>query len=254
MTGTRYLARVLVVDGDPEAQSTVRESLYEHGFSVVEAFDGREALSVASAENPNVVLLEIGLSDLPGTEVIRRLREWSDVPIIVLTSCADESSKVGAFENGANDYVTKPFAKGELIARIRAAMRNRMQNMGARPVFRTGDIAIDLVQRRVTKAGEDVKLTRREYALLHALVKSAGRVVIHQQLVTEVWGRRISPLDRDYLRIYIARLRRKLEANPVEPQYIVTETGVGYRLLENLPAPSRPVNLTAPTALAFTPG
>ena len=237
MTGTRYLARILTVDNDPEAQSALRAGLQEHAFSVMDAYSGREAMLLARDENPNVVLLEMDLPDLSGTEVIRRLREWSDVPIIVLTARAEESSKVAAFESGANDYVTKPYAMGELIARVRAAMRSRMQNMGARPVFRTGDIAIDLVQRRVTRNGEEIRLTRREYALLRALVKSAGRVVMHQQLVAEVWGRRVSPLDRDYLRIYIARLRRKLEFDPLSPRYIVTEAGIGYRLQEDLPPP-----------------
>jgi two-component system KDP operon response regulator KdpE len=242
MTGTRYLARILTVDNDPDAQSALRTGLQEHAFSVMDAYSGREGLLLAKDENPNVVLLEMDLPDFPGTELIRRLREWSDVPIIVVATQGEESLKVSAFDSGANDYVTKPYALGELIARIRAAMRSRMQNMGARPVFRTGDIAIDLVQRRVTRNGEEIRLTRREYALLRALVKSAGRVVMHQQLVAEVWGRRITHLDRDYLRIYISRLRRKLELDAFSPRYILTEPGIGYRLQEDLPPPMLAAN------------
>ena len=250
---TRYLARVLAVDSDPRLQIFLRANLHAYGFFVADAFDGREAILRASADTPHIVLLDLDLPDLQGMEVIKRLREWSDVPIIVLTARTDEADKIAAFEHGANDYVTKPFGIGELTARIRAALRHRMQTLGTRPVFRIGDIAVDLLQQRVTRNGEDVKLSRREYVLLRALVRSAGHVVTHKQLVTEVWGRN-NHLDRDYLRIYIARLRKKLEINPLEPRYILTEPAVGYRLQDEQPRRNPTLDAPSPIMAAAAPG
>jgi two-component system, OmpR family, KDP operon response regulator KdpE len=227
---TRYLARVLVADRDPEAQNLFRTNLRGYGFSVVDAYDGQEAIRLSGSEAPDVMLLDLDLPDMEGTEVIRRIREWSDVPILVVTAHTEEWAKVTALDCGANDYIIKPFGMAELTARIRAALRSRMQMEGGRPVFRFGDVVVDLVQQRVTRAREEVKLSRREYALLRALVRSVGQVVPHEHLLAEVWRRR-HHLDRDYLRSYVMRLRRKLEADPLAPRHIMTEAGVGYRLV-----------------------
>lgn len=250
---TRYLARILTVDRDPHIQNLFRLNLRGSGFSVIDAYDGQEAIRLAGGEGPDVILLDLDLPDLEGTDVIRRIREWSDVPIIVVTARAEERAKVAALDCGANDYITKPFSVAELTARIGAALRNRMQMEGARPVFRFGDVTVDLVQQRVTRNRQDIKLSRREYALLRALVRSAGQVVPHEHLLAEVW-RRSHHLDRDYLRNYVMRLRRKLEADPLSPRHIMTEPGVGYRLLGEDPKPPvAPGALRIPAMAALAP-
>jgi two-component system KDP operon response regulator KdpE len=229
MTAT---ARILIVDDEPQIRRFLRTSLDAHGFEVVEADNGKEAIRQATVEKPDVIVLDLGLPDMEGLEVIKRLREWSAVPIIVLTARNREPDKVEALDGGADDYLTKPFGMGELMARIRAALRHRLQSTGAAPVFRLGDIVVDLVKRVVTRGGDDVKLSPREYDVLRMLVQNAGRVVTHQQMLREVWGP-AHVQDTQYLRVYVGQLRDKLEPQPDAPRYIVTEPGVGYRIRDD---------------------
>jgi two-component system, OmpR family, KDP operon response regulator KdpE len=223
-------ARVLIVDDEPQIRRFLRTSLAAHGYTILEAVNGQEALLRATDERPDVVILDLGLPDLDGMEIIRRVREWSKVPIIVLSVRGRESDKIAALDAGADDYVTKPFSMGELMARIRAALRNRMASETDEPVFRTGGLEIDLAKRQVRVDGRDVKLTPNEYELLRVLVTNAGKVVTHQYLLREVWG----PADLDqthYVRVYVGQIRQKIETDSSQPRYILTEPGVGYRLV-----------------------
>jgi two-component system KDP operon response regulator KdpE len=229
MTGP--LARVLVVDDESQIRRFLRTSLDAHGYEVIEAENGQDAIKRTTVEKPDVIVLDLGLPDLSGFDVLKRIREWSDVPIIVLTARNREPDKIEALDQGADDYLTKPFGMGELMARIRAALRHRVQSKGGQPVFKIGPISVDLVKRIVSREGEEVKLSPREYDLLKVLVQNAGRVVTHQQILREVWGP-AHVEDTQYLRVYIGQLRHKLEARPEDPQYLITEPGVGYRLRE----------------------
>lgn len=220
--------RVLVVDDEPAIRRFLRTSLGAQNFDVLEAADARTALSQLAHTSIDVLVLDLGLPDMDGLEVIRTLREQgSAVPIIVLSSRGDETAKVRALDLGADDYVTKPFGMDELIARLRAALRHKLQQQGERPIFRVNDLAVDLVRRVVTVRDKEVKLTPREYDLLRTLVAHAGKVLTHRFLMREVWG---TETDVAYLRIYVRTLRQKLEADPDRPQLILTEQGVGYRL------------------------
>jgi two-component system, OmpR family, KDP operon response regulator KdpE len=195
---------------------------------VIEAENGQKALDVVRGKRTDVVVLDLGLPDIDGLEVIRRIRAaGSAVPIIVLSSRSDETAKVQALDFGADDYVTKPFGIEELLARIRAAQRHRLQQQGEKPIFRTGDLTVDLVRRVVTVRGKEVKFSPREYDLLRLLVAHAGKVLTHNMILREVWG---PNTDVQYLRIYIRALRQKIERDTEKPEYILTETGVGYRL------------------------
>jgi len=226
MTAAKHM-RVLVVDDEPAIRRLLRTSLKAHGYDVVEADDGRKALEKLELETVGVVVLDLGLPHLDGFGVIENLRKaGSAVPIIVLSSRADEVGKVRALDLGADDYVTKPFGIDELLARIRAAARHRLQQEGERPIFRSGDLTVDLVRRQVFVKGEEVKLTPREYDLLRLFVAHAGKVLTHKFILSEVWG---SESDIRYLRIYIRTLRQKIETNPEQPQHLLTEQGVGYR-------------------------
>jgi len=229
---TAPLARILVVDDEPQIRRFLRTSLDAHSYEVIEAVNGQEAIKRASTEKPEVIVLDLGLPDLDGLEVIKRIREWSAVPIIVLTARNREPDKIEALDQGADDYLTKPFGMGELMARIRTALRHRVQSTGAQPVFKFGTVVVDLVKRIVTRDGEELKLSPREYDLLRVLVQHAGRVLTHQQILREVWGP-AHVEDTQYLRVYIGQLRQKLEANPEAPHYLITEPGVGYRLKED---------------------
>ncbi|HTY66760.1 MAG TPA: response regulator [Alphaproteobacteria bacterium] len=229
---TAPLARVLIVDDEPQIRRFLRTSLDAHGYEVVEAEDGQGAIRRMTVEKPDVLVLDLGLPDMEGLDVIQRVREWSDVPIIVLTARNREADKIEALDRGADDYLTKPFGMGELMARIRAALRHRVQAKGVPPVFKVGPIAVDLVKRLVTRDGEEVKLSPREYDLLRVLVQNAGRVVTHQQILKEVWGP-AHVEDTQYLRVYVGQLRQKLEPDPEQPKYLTTEPGVGYRLRED---------------------
>jgi two-component system, OmpR family, KDP operon response regulator KdpE len=221
--------RVLVVDDEPQIRRFLRTSLSAHGHTVIEAVNGQEALLKVTDERPDVVILDLGLPDMDGMEIIRRAREWSKVPIIVLSVRGRESDKIAALDEGADDYVTKPFGMGELMARIRTALRNRLTGQVADPVFRSGGLVVDLARRQVSVDGREVRLTPNEYDLLRVLVLNAGKVVTHQHLLREVWG----PADVDqthYVRVYVGQLRQKIEADSSRPRHILTEPGVGYRL------------------------
>ena len=228
MTSAAAPIRVLVVDDEPAIRRFLRTSLMAQGYQVTEAEDAGGTLEALRREPPQILVLDLGLPDTDGFEVIRRIRgAGSTLPIIVLSSRADETGKVQALDLGADDYVTKPFGVDELLARLRAALRHRLQQQGERPVFRSGDLTIDLVRRAVTVRGKDVKLSPREYDLLRLLVAHAGKVLTHKFILDEVWG---GQTDVQYLRIYIRALRQKIEADLERPQLILTEQGVGYRL------------------------
>ena len=223
--------RVLVVDDEPQIRRLLRVSLSAQGYHIIEAGSGEQALTRAATERPDLVILDLGLPDMDGQEVVRRLREWTQVPIIVLSVRDRENDKVRAFDEGADDYVTKPFGMSELMARIRAALRHRLQAETKDPVFRAGDLVVDLGRRVVTVAGREVKLTPKQYDLLRVLVAHAGKVLTHQQLLRQVWGPGYSE-EAQYLRVYVGQLRQKIEPDPARPSYILTEPGVGYRLRE----------------------
>lgn len=225
MTGDGPL--ILIVDDEPPIRRLLRTSLAAQRYRVTEAAGGEQALEHLRHDKPDAVILDLGLPDLDGIEVIRRIRAASKVPIIVLSSRGDEKGKIEALDLGADDYVTKPFGMGELVARIRAALRHRVQEEGGEPVFRAGDLLVDLVHRVVSVRGDDVKLSPKEYGILRLLVLHAGKVLTHGMIIREVWG---AAGDVQYLRVYIRQLRAKLEADPERPRHIITETGVGYRL------------------------
>lgn len=220
--------RILVVDDEPAIRRYLKTSLSAQGYEIAEAEDGESALVALKREQPDLLVLDLGLPGIDGLEVIRTLREaGSALPIVVVTVRSDEAGKVKALDLGADDYVTKPFGIEELLARIRTALRHRLQQEGEKPVFKSGDLTMDLVRRIVTVGGKEAKLTPREYDLLRLLVAHAGKVLTHRFILREVWG---TETDVQYLRIYIRTLRQKLEADPEQPQLILTEQGVGYRL------------------------
>jgi two-component system KDP operon response regulator KdpE len=222
---------VLVVDDEAPIRRLLRTSLGAQDFEVLEAPDAASALARLPKDKPEIVLLDLTLPDLDGTEVIRRMRSAGDkTPIIVLSSRGDEKGKVEALDLGADDYVTKPFGMSELVARIRTALRHRVQEEGGEPVYQVGDLTVDLTRRRVLRGGGDIKLSPKEYDILRLLVLHAGRVLTHRMIMQEVWG---AAGDVQYLRIYVRQLRQKLELDPDRPQLILTETGVGYRLSES---------------------
>ncbi len=220
--------RILVVDDEPPIRRLLKTSLSAQAYRVEEAEDGEAALEFLSRNKVDLVVLDLGLPGLDGLDVVRQLRaKGSAIPIIILSSRDDEAGKVTALDLGADDYVSKPFGMEELSARIRAALRHRLQQEGEKPVFRSGDLSVDLVRRIVSLKGQDVKLTPREYDLLRLLVAHAGKVLTHKFILGQLWG---GESDVQYLRIYIRALRQKLEADPEQPRLILTEQGVGYRL------------------------
>jgi two-component system, OmpR family, KDP operon response regulator KdpE len=220
---------VLVIEDDSQMRRFLRASLSGNGYQVVEADTGAEGVLQASARNPDVVLLDLGLPDLDGLVVTQRLRAWATTPIIVISARGKEEDKINALDAGADDYLTKPFGVGELLARIRVALRNAARADSGLSEFSVGDLKVDLVRRQVVVRDKEVHLTPIEYKLLAALVKHAGSVVTHRQLLREVWGPNSSD-QTQYLRVYMGHLRHKLEQNPSRPQYLTTEPGVGYRL------------------------
>jgi two-component system KDP operon response regulator KdpE len=219
--------KVLVVDDEPPIRKLLRMGLGTQGYAILEAPNGKAALELM-AQDPDIVILDLGLPDFQGHELLRTIRGRNEkVPIVVLSSRGDEAGKVQALDLGADDYITKPFGMDELLARMRAALRHQLQVHGERPVFRSGDLSVDLV-RRIVKVGEkDVKLSPKEYDLLRLLVQHAGKVLTHKFLIDDLWNELV---DAQYLRVYVRQLRRKIEADPERPQYILTETGIGYRL------------------------
>jgi two-component system KDP operon response regulator KdpE len=221
--------RVLVVDDEAQIRRFLRTSLTAEGYSVIEAETGGDAILQAAREEPDVIVLDLGLPDIDGAKVIAEVRKSSQAPIIVLSIRNDEKGKVEALDLGADDYITKPFGVDELLARLRAALRHRLKAEGAAPVFRCGDLGVDLVRRMVTLNGTEIKLSAKEYDLLRLLILHEGKVLTHGFMLREVWGPAHAE-DVQYLRVYIRHLREKLEADPTRPAYILTETGVGYRL------------------------
>jgi two-component system KDP operon response regulator KdpE len=222
---------VLVIEDEPQIRRFLRATLSAHGYRLVEAATGQEGLMHAATHQPEIVILDLGLPDLDGLELTRRLREWSTMPIIVLSARGQESDKVAALDAGADDYLTKPFGVGELLARMRVALRHtaRTAQEPGEAVFTVGDLRVDMARRQVFVTDQEVHLTPIEYKLLTTLVRYAGKVVTHHQLLREVWGPGASS-ETHYLRVYMGQLRHKLEANPARPRYLVTESGVGYRL------------------------
>lgn len=220
--------RVLIVDDESAIRLLVRPSLEREGFRVEEAATGAAGLAAVERFHPHLILLDLGLPDLEGGEVLRRLREWTAIPIVVLTVADDPATKVRLLDAGADDYLTKPFNSAELLARVRVALRNR-RAVEATPVFRSGDLEIDVNAGTVRVGGVEAKLTRTEFALLRVLAREGGRVVSQKQLLREVWGPAAEG-ETHYLRIYFAHVRKKIEADPASPKHVLTEPGVGYRL------------------------
>src|SRR5271167_5004039 len=220
---------VLVVDDEPPIRRFLRTSLAASGYRIVEAEDAAGAQRSLAIEKPDLIILDLGLPDRSGLELIGEIRKTSTVPIVVLSARHDERSKVEALDIGADDYVAKPFGMAELMARLRAALRHAFQVQGELPVFLSGDLSVDLVRRHVTRGGHGIKLSPKEFDLLRHLVTHAGKVLTHHQLLREIWGPAHSE-DVQYLRVLIRGLRHKLEPDPTRPTHVLTETGVGYRL------------------------
>jgi two-component system KDP operon response regulator KdpE len=223
-------AVALVIDDEPQIRRLLRVTLEAGGYRVFDAASGQDGIVQAAQCRPDVILLDLGLPDLDGVTVLKRLREWCRVPVIVLSVRDRENDKIAALDNGADDYVTKPFNSGELLARLRVAQRHAQPSPDL-AVFRTGHVEVDLTARVVKVNGKDVKLTATEYSLLRLFVQHAGKVLTHRQILREVWGPN-SLEQTHYLRVYIAHLREKLETDPAQPELIITEPAVGYRLLE----------------------
>jgi two-component system KDP operon response regulator KdpE len=228
MTAPR--ATVLIVEDEPDIRAFLRSTLGAEGYRVVEAEGGERGAIDAGTHKPDLAIVDLGLPDIDGVEVIRRIRGWSTMPIVVLSARAQERSKVEALDAGADDYITKPFGVGELLARVRVALRHRARSDTGKSVLALGRATVDLEKRRATRDGADVHLTPIEYRLLACLAKHLGMVVTHRHLLREVWGPSHVE-DTHYLRIYMKQLREKLEADPVQPRHLLTETGVGYRLV-----------------------
>ena len=220
--------RVLVIDDEPPIRKLLRVGLSAHGYQIVEASSGKMALELLGEQPPNLIILDLGLPDMQGHELLRTMRARNDsVPIVVLSSRDDEAGKVQALDSGADDYVTKPFGMDELLARMRAALRHQLQTHGERPIFRVGELSVDLVRRIVKLGDKEIKLSPKEYELLRLLVQHAGKVLTHKFLLSQLWS---DLTDAQYLRVYVRQLRQKIEADPERPHYILTETGIGYRL------------------------
>jgi two-component system KDP operon response regulator KdpE len=219
--------KILIVDDEPPIRKLLRMGLTTQGYQILEATNGKTALELLSNE-PDLIILDLGLPDIQGHELLRMIRARIEgVPVVVLSSRGDEAGKVQALDFGADDYVTKPFGMDELLARMRAALRHQLQVHGERPVFRVGELSVDLVRRIVKVGSKDIKLSPKEYDLLRLLVQHAGKVLTHKYLLAELWD---AQTDAQYLRVYVRQLRQKIEADPERPQFVLTETGIGYRL------------------------
>lgn len=227
---TSTAVRILIVDDEPPIRKLLRVGLSTQDYAVIEAMNAKVAMELVKSEKPDLIVLDLGLPDMPGHDLLAKWRgEGLDLPIVILSSRTDEAGIVEALELGADDYVTKPFSMNELTARIRVALRHRLQSQGEKPVFQVGELSVDLVKRIVRVAGEEVKLSPKEYDILRILVQHAGRVLTHRYLLEHVWD---GLTDVQYLRVYVRQLRQKIERAPDQPRYILTETGVGYRLAD----------------------
>jgi len=242
---TKSPAKVLAIEDDPQIRKFLRVTLTSQGYHLLEASTGEEGVRLAASHRPDLIILDLGLPDRDGLVVTREIREWTRTPILVLSARGREGDKVAALDAGADDYVTKPFSVGELLARMRVALRHAAEaaSPGPEPVYRAGDLQIDLSRRLVHVRNAEVHLTPIEYRILAILVRHAGRVVTQRQLLAEVWGPAFET-ESHYLRVYMQQLRRKLEDVPARPRYLRTEPGVGYRLIE--PADEAPLNPSSP--------
>ena len=220
--------RILVVDDERAIRRYLHAALNAQGYTVYEAANGQEALNAAIANRPDLIILDLGLPDIDGVEITRRLREWSNIPILILSVREQEIDKIAALDAGADDYLTKPFSSGELLARLRVALRRSMQT-ASEPVFEIDGLRVDLAHRQVSEAGRDILLTPTEYDLLRVLAQNAGKVLTHRQLLRQVWGSAYEA-EAHLLRVNMSNLRRKIEPDPARPHYILTEPGVGYRM------------------------
>jgi len=227
MTGDS--AVILIVEDEPPIRRLLRTTLGANDYRTLEAGTGAEAMSALRHHRPDLVLLDLGLPDIDGLKLIAEIRKLAPVPILVLSSRGDEQAKVAALDSGADDYVTKPFGADELLARLRAALRHRLQEQGAERIFASDDLSVDLVRRLVKRGAEDIKLSPKEYDILEQLVIHAGKVLTHKHLLREVW--RDESVDPQYLRVYVRQLRQKIEADPSTPRHVLTEPGIGYRLV-----------------------
>jgi two-component system KDP operon response regulator KdpE len=223
--------RVLIIDDEPAIYRFLKPALEANDYQTISAGTAADGLKRIAADAPDVVVLDLGLPDMDGKDVIVRVREWSDVPIIVLSARDREAEKIAALDLGADDFVNKPFGMGELMARLRTALRHRMQRKGETPVVSVGGLEIDVPRRRVSWQGTEVNLSPKEFDLLAFLASHAGKVVTHKQILTAVWGA-AHENDTQYLRVYVGQLRQKIEPNPSDPHFILTEPGIGYRLLD----------------------
>ena len=223
--------KILIIEDEQEIRRFLRVSLSNNGYRIVESGCGKDGVMQAASQQPDLILLDLGLPDIDGMEVIRQVREWSQMPIVILSARGQDQEKVNALDSGADDYLTKPFSVGELLARLRVALRHSTQLQGeaGEPVFTLDTLRVDLARRQVFVADREIHLTPIEHRLLTTLIKFAGKVVIHRQLLKEVWGPD-SVFETHYLRVYMAQLRRKIETDPARPRFLLTEPGVGYRL------------------------
>lgn len=221
--------KVLIIDDEPPIRKLLKVSLGAHGYTLDEAACAQDGINRAAVFHPDIVILDLGLPDFDGKKVIKEIRDWSKVPILILTARDQETEKIEALDAGADDYLTKPFGVGELMARMRVCLR-RLTSAANEPVVHCGDLTIDFSQRRVSVGEKEVKLTPTEYEIMKLLAQNIGRVLTHQQLLKAIWGSSYCE-DTHYIRVYIGQLRRKIEPDPTQPRYIVTESGVGYRLL-----------------------
>lgn len=231
MSENRKGARILLIEDEPPIRKLLKVTLQAHQYELLESETGSDGLLQASMNHPDLILLDLGLPDGSGMDVLKQLRQWSPVPVIVLTATDREEDKIEALDCGADDYVTKPFGMGELVARIRVALRHAAGATATEPVLRFGQLTIDLAQRLVELSGNRIKLTPTEYDLLKTLALNAGKVMTQKQLLRQVWGSAHVESEGHYLRIYVGHLRKKLDDNPAEPLYIATEPGIGYRFL-----------------------
>jgi len=222
--------RVLLVDDEPQILRALKPALIAAGYGVEEAECGQDAIAALASQGFDVVILDLGLPDIDGKEVISRIREWSEVPILVLSARDIEQEKIEALDRGADDFINKPFAVGELMARLRATLRGRERRFSSRADFKAGDLEIDFSTRRATLAGDELRLSQREYDLVRTLARHAGQVVTHRQLMTAVWGP-TATVDAQFVRVLVAQVRQKLEEDPSNPRILTTEPGLGYRLL-----------------------